>query len=65
VSEAFVLFDSPPPPAPLTRGVQRITQAIEMDSDDQFSSDAAVEFFDTSGNVVSNLCATAVGTRFQ
>lgn len=64
-SEAFVLFDSPPPPFPLKTGVQRITQDIEMGDDDRFTSDAAVEFRDTDGNVVANLCATAWGTRFD
>jgi hypothetical protein len=65
VSEAFILFDSPPPPLPLKRGVQRISQDIEMDDDDRFTSDAAVEFRDADGNVVANLCATAWGTRFE
>jgi len=65
VSEAFILFDSPPPPLPLVKGVQRITQSIQVDGGSQFSSDADVEFFDSAGTVVANLCATAVGTRFE
>ena len=64
VSEAFILFDSPPPPLPLQKGVQRITQEIEVEHD-RFDSDAQVEFKDVSGNVVAHLCATAVGTRFD
>lgn len=45
---------------------QRITQAIELDRHgDSFTSDAAVEFFDTLGNVTSTGCATAVATRME
>jgi hypothetical protein len=65
VSEAFILFDSLPPPIPLARGVQRITQQIEMDGDDRFDSDAYVEFFDVNGDVVLTLCATAAASRFE
>jgi hypothetical protein len=65
VSEAFILFDSPAPPLPLRRGTQRIAQAITMDGDDAFASDAAVEFRDEAGSVVLSLCATAEGSRFN
>jgi len=71
VSEAFILFSSAastaPPAPPFARGVQRITQDIEIDprSPDVFSSQASVEFFDEAGNVVMTGCATATGSRFQ
>ena len=70
-SEAFILFSSPAstsPPAPaFTRGVQRITQDIDIDprSPDVFTSEASVEFFDEAGNVVLTGCATATGARFE
>jgi hypothetical protein len=66
VSDAFLLFTSTPnPPAPsLQRGTQRITQAIAVD-DDQLTSAATVEFFDTAGNVLVTGCASAVGQRFK
>ena len=67
LSEAFILFDSPAvPPAPgLVRGVQRITQDIEMTDADDFTSEAAVKFFDVGGNVALELCATAAGQRMK
>lgn len=70
-SEAFILFSSPAsmsPPAPaFTRGVQRITQDIDIDprSPDVFTSQASVEFFDEAGNAVLTGCATATGARFE
>jgi hypothetical protein len=70
-SEAFILFSSAasaaPPAPPFARGVQRITQDIEIDprSPDVFSSQASVEFFDEAGNVAMTGCATATGSRFQ
>jgi hypothetical protein len=70
-SEAFILFSSaasaaPPAPA-FARGVQRITQDIDIDprSPDVFTSQASVEFFDDAGNTVMTGCATATGARFQ
>lgn len=67
VSEAFILFDSPAvPPAPaLHAGIQRITQEIEMDGHDEFTSTANVEFFNLAGNVVLHLCATAYAERME
>jgi hypothetical protein len=60
VSEAFIFN-----PAGAWVMTQRITQAIKIGSDpDEFNSDAKVEFFDTSGNLTSSGCATAVGHRF-
>jgi hypothetical protein len=66
ISEAFILFSTPanPPAPPLQRGVQRITQAIDLDGD-QLTSAATVEFFDTAGNLVASGCASAVGQRFK
>jgi hypothetical protein len=60
------LFDSPPnrPAPPLKRGVQRITQAIEVDRD-VLTSRAAVKFFDADGNVLVTGCASAVGRRMK
>jgi hypothetical protein len=66
VSEAFILFDSPaaPPVPPLTRGVQRITQAIEV-SGDTFASEARTRFFDVDGVELARLCASAAGARMK
>lgn len=66
ISDAFILFSTPPnPPAPpLQRGVQRITQAIDVHGD-QLTSAATVEFFDTAGNLLASGCASAVGQRFK
>ena len=70
-SEALILFSSaasmtPPAPA-FTRGVQRITQDIEIDprSPDVFTATASVEFFDESGTLLMTGCATATGARFE
>jgi hypothetical protein len=61
VSEAF-LFS----PAGAWVSTQRITQAIQIGpGQDSFTSDAAVEFFDTAGNVTLTGCATAVATRME
>jgi hypothetical protein len=61
VTEAF-LFN----PAGAWISTQRITQAIELArSGDSFTSDAAVEFFDTLGNPTSTGCATATATRME
>ena len=61
VSEAFIFS-----PAGAWVSTQRITQAIQLDRDaDSFTSDAAVEFFDTMGNVTLTGCATAVATRME
>ncbi len=66
VSEAFILFNSTPnPPIPgFQRGVQRITQAIDV-KDDQFTSAATVQFFDVAGNLLVTGCANAVAQRFN
>jgi hypothetical protein len=70
-SEAFILFSSaasiaPPAPA-FARGVQRITQDIDIDprTPDVFNTTASVEFFDEAGTVLMTGCAVATGTRFE
>jgi hypothetical protein len=68
LSEAYILFDSPtaPPPAPaFRRGVQRLTQAIRLQNDDQFSSNAVIAFFDASGAAGPTGCAAASGQRMK
>ena len=61
VSEAFVFS-----PAGAWVSTQRITQAIQVGpGQDNFTSDATVEFFDTLGNTTSTGCATAVATRME
>ncbi len=67
VSEAFILADSParPPFAPLTRGVQRITQQVELTAENRFVSKATVEFYDVAGTRLVSGCAEAAGTRLE
>ena len=68
LSEAYILFDSPiaPPPAPaFHRGVQRLTQAIRVLNDDQFSSNAVIAFFDASGAAGPTGCAVAAAQRMK
>ena len=70
-SDAFIQFSSPAsaaPPAPaFTRGLQRISQDIDIDpaNPDSFTSQATVEFFDDAGTLLMQGCATATGTRFE
>jgi hypothetical protein len=60
VTEAFIFN-----PVGTWVTTQRITQAIEIGSDpNEFNSNATIEFFDTSGNLTSTGCATAVAHRF-
>jgi hypothetical protein len=45
---------------------QRITQSIKLSANaDTLSSNASIEFFDTSGNTMLTGCATAVATRME
>lgn len=45
---------------------QRITAALALGADgDSFTTISAIEVLDANDNVVSNGCATAVGTRFE
>lgn len=61
VTEAFIFS-----PAGAWVSTQRISQAIHLDrSGDSFTSDAAVEFFDTLGNPTTTGCATAVASRME
>jgi hypothetical protein len=66
VSEAYILFTTTPnPPVPgFPRGLQRITQTIQV-TQNQFTSDASAEFFDVDGNLVITLCVTASGQRMS
>lgn len=66
VSEAYILFTTEPnPPVPgFQRGVQRITQTVEVNGN-QSTSTGSVEFFDVQGNLVSSGCAKAVGERME
>ncbi len=60
VTDAFIFN-----PAGAWVMTQRITQTIRIGGDpEEFHSDAKVEFFDTSGNLTSTGCATAVAHRF-
>lgn len=68
-SAAFIFFTTPPnlPFNPgFEAGIQTISQKIEFDSNpDEFTSEAAVEFFDASGNSYRKGCASATATRFE
>jgi hypothetical protein len=64
VSDAFILFPSVANPPGFKRGVQRITQTIEVHGDD-FASNASNQFFDATGAQYDAGCATAVGKRFS
>lgn len=58
VSEAYILFTTVPnPPVPgLPRGLQRITQTIQV-TQNQFTSEATAEFFDVDGNLVTRFAS--------
>jgi hypothetical protein len=67
-SVAFILFTTPPAPPMnpgFTMGTQTISQNIKLDGPDEFTSDATIEFADTTGNGYRNGCAVAAATRFQ
>lgn len=66
VSEAYILFTTEPnPPVPgFPRGLQRITQTIQV-TQDQLTSEASAEFFDVDGSLVITLCVTATGQRMS
>ena len=66
VWEVFILFDTPPavPGFPFKRGVQRITQTIEVNGDD-FAATASNQFFDTNGVQYDAGCATVVAHRIE
>jgi len=68
-SVAFLVYTTPPnPPMPpgFTAGTQTITQNIEFkDGPDQFTSDATVQFADTTGTVYRSGCAAATAQRME
>jgi hypothetical protein len=66
LSEAYILFTTEPnPPAPgFPRGVQRLTQTVEVNGD-QLTTNGSAEFFDAAGNLVMGGCARAVGERME
>lgn len=64
VSDGFILFNSVSNPPGFKRGVQRITQTIQVDGDN-FAATASTQFFDTTGVLYDSGCATAVGQRFE
>lgn len=67
-SAAFILFTTPPAPPTnpgFTMGTQTISQTIKLQSRDEFTSDAAIEFADATGSVYRNGCAVASGSRLQ
>ena len=64
VSDAFILFPSVATPPGFKRGVQRITQTIEVNGDD-FAANASNQFFDTNGVQYDTGCATVVAHRFE
>jgi hypothetical protein len=67
-SEAFILFGTPPAPAPWAH---RLTQSITMLTADEFESVATSEFYVASGPLpwssapVPNGCARAAGYRMN
>jgi hypothetical protein len=69
-SVAFLLFTTPPNP-PMSpgflAGTQTITQNIEFKDDvpDQFTSDAAIQFADSTGKIYRSGCASAIAQRME
>jgi hypothetical protein len=67
-SVALVLFTTAPnlPLSPgFQAGSQRLDQTIDVTDPDHFSSDAVSRFFDVTGRQYRELCAAAVGERFE
>jgi hypothetical protein len=67
-SVALLLFGTAPnfPATPgFQAGSHRLTQAIDVNEPDHFTSDAVSEFFDVGGNKYREGCATAIGQRFE
>jgi len=66
-SVAFINFTTVPPPPPgFFAGTQTISQTIEFNNGpDQWTSDAKIEFADTSGTIYRQGCATASGQRLE
>ena len=68
-STAFIAYTTPPSPpmSPgFTQGTQTITEKIKFeDGRDNFTSDAAIEFADSTGTVYRSGCALATGQRYE
>jgi len=70
-SAAYILFTTAPnltsvPPNPgFQAGTQTITQKIEIDDANHFTSDARVFFYDATGTSYRQGCASATAERFQ
>jgi hypothetical protein len=68
-SEVFLYFTTPPnlPLNPgFQAGTQTLTQTIEFkDNPDEVTSDATTEFFDTTGKLYREGCASAVAKRLE
>jgi hypothetical protein len=68
-STAFIVYTTAPslPLSPgFTAGTQTISQAIEFkNGPDQFTSDAIIQFADTTGTVYRSGCATATAQRYE
>ena len=68
-SVAFIFFATAPNPPinpGFNAGTQTISQSIEFDSNpDEFTSNATIQFFDTTGTSYRQGCASAVAKRFD
>ncbi len=68
-STAFIAYTTPPSPpmSPgFTQGTQTITEKIKFEgSPNKFTSDAAIEFADTTDTVYRSGCALATGQRYK
>lgn len=63
VTEAFITLNSPTTPPGLKVGAQKIVQAVVLNGPNSFNAEAAVRFFDSTGALYQQGCASAVGTR--
>jgi len=68
-SSLALLHFTTTPNLPVTPGFQaggqRLDQTITVTDEYHFTSDAAVQFFDSAGQKYRDGCATAVGRRFE
>jgi hypothetical protein len=68
-SAALLSFTTPPSPPfnpGFHAGMQILSQTIKFDTNpDEFTSDATTEFFDVSGTLYRQGCASAVASRFE
>jgi hypothetical protein len=66
LSNAFLLDSlTEPLPPPFQPGTQQIVQHITLENDQEFTSNATIQYFDTTGAKGISGCATAVGTRLK